>query len=194
MRNDVLIRPERKEEFDEIDRMVRDSFAKGTAYSDGASEVALIHEIRAKRYYIPELSFVAEVDGDMAGHFMLSHFPLSPSPEAGRYDREIVKTPVVMLAPVAVAPKYFRQGVGTAMLAQGIERARGRGYRGIQVEGNPAFYNTLGFVTSTRFRVCCLPADQWLSQHPDCLMMMELFGGALDGLRGYVDYGMYDNA
>ena len=43
----IRIRPERPADFPDIDELVRESFLKGTPYSDGQAEVALIHEIRA---------------------------------------------------------------------------------------------------------------------------------------------------
>ena len=194
MRQDVVIRPERAEEFNQIDQMVCDSFTKGTNYSNGVDVVDFIHEIRDSKYYIPALSFVATVDGDMAGHFMFSYFPLSASEKPGEYDKTVIETPIVMLAPVAVAPPFFRQGVGTAMITQGLGIVRDRGFRGAQVEGSPAFYHRFGFRTSSELGFSCVMKGQWLLDHPECMMMMEMHPGAMKGMHGYIDYSMYKNA
>ena len=77
MRNDIMIRPETQKDYKEIISLVLRSFKEGTNYSDGTDIVALIEEIRVSKYYIPDLSFVAELDGKIVGHFMFSHFPLS---------------------------------------------------------------------------------------------------------------------
>ena len=50
------------------------------------------------KYYIPELSFVAELDGKIVGHFLFSKFPLSPNADGGHGD----DSDIVMLAPVSV--------------------------------------------------------------------------------------------
>jgi putative acetyltransferase len=61
------------------------------------------------------------MDGNIVGHIMFSHFPLSASKETANYDRSIVKAATVMLAPVSVHADYIRQGVGSTMIRLGIE-------------------------------------------------------------------------
>jgi len=192
LRTDIIIRPEVEKDFDEIKELVIRSFSEGTDYSDGTGEVALIDEIRAGRYYIPELSFVAELDGKIVGHIMFSHFPLSASKDVANYDRSITKTDIVMLAPVSVHADYLRQGIGSTIIKFGIDRVKERGYKGIQVEGNPAFYNTLGFETSSKFNI--YPTNGYPLQDPNCMMYQETYPGSLDGISGYVIYDMYKNA
>ena len=83
IRNDITIRPETEKDFAEIDQLVRRSFTEHTDYSDGEDVVALIYEIRNGRYYRPEMSFVALLEGKIVGHFMFSDFPLSPAKDGG---------------------------------------------------------------------------------------------------------------
>lgn len=191
MMKGIIIRPEKETEFEIIDEMVHRSFREGTK-SDGIGEVELVHEIRASKYYIPELSFVT-MNGDViVGHFMFSHFPISKEKDLGNYDKEIIITTTVMLAPVAVNADYFRQGIGSLMLNLGIEEVKKRGYKGIQVEGNPKFYNKLGFITSSNYGI--YPTSGYPMQHPECLMVQETYEGSLNGIHGYVDYSMYEHA
>ena len=72
MRDDIIIRPETPKDYKDIVSLVLRSFKEGTSYSDGTDIVALIEEIRASKYYIPELSFVAELDGKIVGHFLFA--------------------------------------------------------------------------------------------------------------------------
>ncbi|MBU9711594.1 GNAT family N-acetyltransferase [Evansella tamaricis] len=192
--NGVVIRPEKDSDYTDIASLVMESFQKGTEYSDGTNIIAFINEIRAGRYYIPDLSFVAELDGSIVGHFLFSHFPLGRTFEAGNYDKDIVKTDIVMLAPVAVNANYFRRGIGKEMLLLGMKEVRKQGYRAVTVEGNPDFYNKVGFVTSSRYGI--LPSENCVfpQQHPDCMMVQEMYEGALDKITGYIDYSMYENA
>ena len=190
MRKDVCIRPETHKDYHAIVSLVLRSFQEGTPYSDGTDVVALIEEIRDSEYYIPELSFVAEIGGEVVGHFLFSRFPLSVSSEGGHI--ETGEKDLVMLAPVAVHADHFRQGIGTAMLTQGIERVRQCGYKGITVEGDFHFYNRLGFTTSSEFGIyptCGIPMTE-----PRCMMCQETYKGALQAVSGYVVYDMYENA
>jgi len=189
IRNDITIRPENPAEFEEIREMVRRTFAEHTG-SDGQGEVALIDEIRLSRFYKPELSFVALLEGKLVGHFMFSEFPLSPTPQGG-YDPE-AKTDLLMLAPVAVHADYYRQGIGETMLRLGLEMVKKLDYKGINVEGDYHFYNRLGFVTSTKFAIHA--ASGFPLQEPRCMMVQECRPGSLDGVGGYIVYDMYENA
>ena len=71
MRDDIIIRQESAKDYKEIVSLVLRSFQEGTNYSDGSDIIALIEEIRMSKYYIPELSFVAELNGKIVGHFLL---------------------------------------------------------------------------------------------------------------------------
>src|SRR6056297_1961036 len=134
IRKDIIIRPETHKDYKDIVSLVLRSFKEGTPYSDGTDIIALIEEIRDSKYYIPELSFVAELKDKIVGHFLFSHFPLSPTKEGGH--QNIAKTEIVMLAPVAVHADHFKQGIGSSMLTQGIEKVKEMGYQGITVEGD----------------------------------------------------------
>ena len=186
----VQIRRERPEDFPAIDEMVRESFAKGTPYSDGETEVKLIHEIREKEYYLPDGAFVAERDGEMVGHFMLSRFPLSRDLD-GRFDPDRVRENLLLLSPVAVKYAYLHQGIGTEMLCQGVAWAKKQGFRAIVVEGNPDYYHRFGFQAAYNYGL--LPTRWVKLPRPECLMIQPLYSGALEGIRGFIGYAMYDS-
>ncbi len=186
----ITIRPEEHKDYKGIVSLILRSFKEGTDYSDGTDIVALIEEIRDSEYYIPELSFVAELDGKIVGHFLFSRFPLSKTPQGEHVGAN--DTDIVMLAPVSVHADYFRQGVGSAMIRLGIEKVKEMGFKGITVEGNYRFYNTVGFVTSSEYGI--YPVSGYPMTEPRCQMCMELYDGALKDRGGYVVYDMYYNA
>ena len=188
MRNDLIIRPETPKDYKEIVSLVLRSFIEGTGYSDGTDVVALIEEIRVSKYYIPELSFVAEIDGIIVGHFLFSHFPLSQTAQGGHID----SNEIVMLAPVSVHADYFHQHVGITMLTLGIEKVREAGFKGITVEGDFHFYNRIGFKTSSEYNI--YPTSGWPMDEPRCMMCQETFDGSLKETKGYIVYDMYYNA
>ena len=191
MRNNIRIRQETHKDYKEIISLILRSFREGTDYSDGTNIIALIEEIRDSEYYIPELSFVAELDGKLVGHFLFSRFPLSSTPNGGYIDDGGEKN-IVMLAPVAVHADYFHQGIGSAMITQGIEKVRNAGYKGITVEGDYHFYNRIGFQTSSEFNI--YPTSGIPMKEPRCMMCQETYAGALKNIKGYIVYDMYFNA
>lgn len=190
IRSDITIRPETPADFPVINELVRRAFAEHTSYSNGESEVALIEELRRSRYYKPDLAFVALLNGQIVGHFMFTDFPLSPMPQGG-YDPN-AKTDLLMLAPVAVHAEYYRQGIGETMLRKGLEIAKALDYKGINVEGDPNFYNRFGFVTSTVFHIHA--TGGFPLENPACMMVQECRPGSLSGVSGYIVYDMYENA
>ena len=186
----ITIRPETHRDYKDIVSLVLRSFKEGSDYSDGTDIVALIEEIRDSEYYIPELSFVAELDDRIVGHFLFSRFPLSKTPKgihSGAKD-----TDIVMLAPVSVHADYLRQGIGSAMLKLGIEKVREMGFSGIIVEGNYKFYSTVGFRASSEYGI--YPVSGYPMTEPRCQMCMETYDGSLKDKGGYVVYDMYCNA
>ena len=188
MRSDIIIRQECAKDYKEIVSLVLRSFQEGTNYSDGSDIIALIEEIRVSKYYIPELSFVAEMDGKIVGHFLFSKFPLSPNPDGGHGD----ESDIVMLAPVSVHADYFHKHIGITMLTLGIQKVREMGYKGVTVEGNYNFYNRVGFRTSSEYGI--YPTSGYPMTEPRCMMCQETEEGSLKGYGGYVVYDMYYNA
>ena len=190
MNKKITIRPEEHKDYKSIISLILRSFQEGTDYSDGTDIIALVEEIRDSKYYIPELSFVAELSDIIVGHFLFSKFPLSPTKEGGYVNEE--SSEIVMLAPVSVHADYFRQGIGTAMLNLGIEKVKELGYKGITVEGNYNFYNRIGFRTSSEYNI--YPTSGYPMKEPRCMMCQETYEGSLDGVHGYIVYDMYFNA
>lgn len=189
MRNDIIIRPETHKDYKDIIALILRSFQEGTDYSDGTDIIALIEEIRDSEYYIPELSFVAELDGTIVGHFLFSRFPLSSTENGDDIDKE--EKNLVMLAPVAVHADFFHQGIGSTMITKGLERVKEMGFKGVTVEGDFHFYNRVGFRTSSEFHI--YPTSGIPLAEPRCMMCQEMYEGALTDISGYIVY-MYYNA
>ena len=155
-----------------------------TAHSDadeGKLVRSLVEEIRAKRFYLPELELIM-VDGadEVIGYCNFARFHLG-----GKYEQELL-----LLSPVAVKTERQRQHISKELIEYGFEKARELGYKVVIVEGNPMNYRSRGFVTSADYGICAhesvdLPA-------PECLMVKELVPGGLEGIRGEVCYSDYE--
>lgn len=176
MDRDVLIRPEREEEFDLIYHLTKAAF-ETAAHRDG-DEQDFVNDLRARGNYIPELALVAEVDGAPAGHMMLTRTWITDE-RGGRLDLD-----VLLLAPLSVLPEHQRRGVGAALVEAGFARARGLGYRAVFLLGDPAYYHRFGFVAASHFGLRCsvgLPPE-----NDENCMARELVPGALGGVSGTV--------
>jgi putative acetyltransferase len=80
------------------------------------------------------VSLVAELDGRVVGHVAFSPVSVSDG-SAGWYG----------LGPLSVLPDYQRQGIGGALLEQGLSRLKDLGARGCCVVGHPDYYRKFGF-------------------------------------------------
>ncbi len=141
----------------------------------------LVEEIRAKKYYLPEMELIMTDElGELIGYAMFSRFHIE-----GRYEDELL-----LLTPVAVKTEMQRQHISRELLEYGFERAREMGYRAVLVEGNPRNYVPRGFEPSYRHGIVAGPKIHL--PHPDCLMVKELAPGALEGMSGIVDYSYYE--
>lgn len=161
--------------------LVEEVFARYKDAQEGKVVRGLVEEIRAKKYYIPELELImANERDDVIGYAMFSRFHIE-----GRYENELL-----MLTPVAVKTELQRRHISKELLEFGFEKARQMGFRAVLVEGNPANYNPRGFEPCYNHGITASPAIKL--PRPECLMIKELVSGALDGIRGVVDYSFYE--
>lgn len=80
------------------------------------------------------LSLVAEVDGRVVGHIAFS--PVSISDGTQNW---------YGLGPVSVLPLYQRQGIGKALIREGLSRLKNLGAQGCCLVGHPEYYPKFGF-------------------------------------------------
>jgi putative acetyltransferase len=83
------------------------------------------------------LSLVAERDGQIVGHVMFTHSLLDAP-------RRLVD--VQVLSPLAVAPDFQRQGIGSALVQQGLKVMAEREVPLVFLEGDPRYYSRFGFL------------------------------------------------
>ena len=161
--------------------LVQQVFTEHDGPGEGQTVRRLVEEIRAKAYYVPELELVmTDAADDVVGYAMFSRFHLE-----GRYDRELL-----LLSPVAVKTDMQRRHISKRLIEYGFERARELGFRAVIVEGDPRNYRARGFETSADHGIVAGPSIHL--PHVSCLMVRELVPGALEHIRGQVDYSMYE--
>ncbi|GAB3415755.1 GNAT family N-acetyltransferase [Flindersiella endophytica] len=114
------------------------------AFGRADVEVEMVERIRRSADFIPALSLVAEVDGELTGHCLISRLRL-----AG-----VEAPPVLLLGPLSVAPARQRQGVGSLLVTTGIELARRtRAEPLIALLGIPEYYPRFGFRPAREFGI-----------------------------------------
>lgn len=80
------------------------------------------------------ISLVGVVGSRIAGHVLFTKCDMAESDAR-----------IALLAPLAVAPAWQRQGVGTALVRAGLRRLEDAGFGLVLVLGDPQFYGRLGF-------------------------------------------------
>ena len=101
------------------------------------------------------------------------------------------KDRLLLLSPVAVKTRLQRQHISKELIEYGFEKARELGYEAVLVEGDPRNYNPRGFVTSCDYGIVASPKVKLPA--PECLMVKELTPGALDNIKGEVDFSYYES-
>ena len=100
--NDTIIRPEKKEEYREVENLVREAF--WNVYRPGCSEHYVIHVLRDDPAFVKELDFVMEKDGVLIGQNMFMRTVINADD-----GREI---PVLTMGPIGITPEMKRRGYG----------------------------------------------------------------------------------
>ncbi|MFG1964594.1 GNAT family N-acetyltransferase [Nonomuraea sp. NPDC049028] len=107
------------------------------AFGDHGALVAdLVDTLRGTITPDTGISLVAEDAGRVIGHIMFT-------PSLLDAPRRLVE--VQVLSPLAVAPEYQRQGVGSALVRRGLEMLAERSVPLVFLEGDPGYYHRFGF-------------------------------------------------
>jgi putative acetyltransferase len=145
--------------------------AVNLAAFDTALEADLVAALRDQAD--PLVSLVAEDAGTIVGHILFS--PVTLDADAGLR--------IAGLAPMAVMPSRQRQGIGSLLVRQGLDRCRRAGFAACVVLGHSEYYPRFGFAPASRFGL----RSEY--EVPDeVFMAMELAPAALTGKRGTVRY------
>jgi putative acetyltransferase len=96
------------------------------------TEQFIVAALRAAR--VLAVSLVAELDGRVIGHIAFSPVTISDGTE-NWYG----------LGPVSVLPACQRQGIGKALVREGLSRLKQMNARGCCLVGHPDYYRKLGF-------------------------------------------------
>jgi putative acetyltransferase len=157
----LIIRPETVADVTAIGDVHLTSFAT-------ADEAGLVDALRANGRL--SVSLVAAEAETIVGHVAFS--PVTLSGVAGG----------VGLAPLAVLHPFRRQGIGAALVREGLAGAERAGFRFVVVLGDPSYYSRFGFQ----------PASRWALRDEfgggDAFQAIELRAAALPVTGGLLRY------
>ncbi|MGN0932943.1 GNAT family N-acetyltransferase [Falsigemmobacter intermedius] len=128
------IRPENRSESDQISALITAAFE--TAPHRDSTEAAIVQRLREAGGL--SLSLVAHDGAEILGHIAFSPVTITAEP-GGWYG----------LAPLSVRPDMQGQGVGAALLREGLSLLRSRSAAGVVVLGDPGYYGRFGFASHT---------------------------------------------
>lgn len=172
IKDNIVIRPEKKEEYREVENMVRESF--WNVYRPGCLEHYVLNQLRDDPAFVPELDFVMEKDGKLIGQnmFMRAHIKADDG-------REI---PIMAMGPICITPDLKRHGYGKILLDYSIEKARELGCGAVCFEGNIDFYGKSGFTQASKFGIRYHGVPE--GEDASFFLCKELIKGYLDGITG----------
>lgn len=140
-----------------IYELVKQAF-KSSPHASG-DEQDLVVRLRKTSAYVPELSLVADADGEIIGHIMFTQIKIGDETQ-------------LILAPLAVLPARQKQGVGKALILRGHDIAKRAGYGFSVLVGHPSYYPKFGYRAASAFGLTC---DRPVP--PECFMACDLQKG-----------------
>jgi putative acetyltransferase len=120
----IEIRDETQHDWKAVYQVISSAFGR-------SAEAELAEELRRAGDTV--VSLVAEEDGQIVGHVLLSKMG--------------APFPALALAPVSVIPAKQRHGIGSALIKRAVDRARSEGWAAIFVLGDPNYYERFNFDT-----------------------------------------------
>lgn len=141
----MTVRQERPEDADAIRAVEEAAFGK-------PDEARIPDALRGTEEWA--VSLVAEEDGRIVGHVLLSWARLE-----GR--------PVLLLGPIGVLPERQGVGIGSALVEAALAWAEEQAEPLVALEGNPAYYSRFGFRPAHEFGVVGPPPNaQYVQVRP----------------------------
>ena len=174
--NDVTIRLEKKEEYREVENLIRESF--WNVYRPGCSEHYVIHVLRDDPAFVKELDFVMRLgvqeNGKLIGQNMFMRTVIN-SDEGQDID-------VLTMGPICITPELKRKGYGKLLLDYSLEKASEMGFGAVLFEGNIDFYGKSGFTYAREYGIRYHDLPEGADD--SFFLCKELIPGYLDGISG----------
>ncbi len=140
----LVIRPETPTDYSAIQEILIAAFANHP-YSH-QTEHLIVEGLRADSALT--VSLVAKLGGIVVGQIAFSPVMIDEKDYGW-----------LALGPVAVYPEFHSQGIGTALVTEGLRLIRDLGTKGCILVGDPAFYHRFGFENNSALRMEGIPPE-----------------------------------
>lgn len=167
------IRKEEPKDYQAVFHLIENAF-KNEVYTDH-NEQFLVERLRKSESFVPELSLVAEIDGQIVGYVLLTKIKI--------INDQLHETPSLALAPIAVLATKQGQGIGGKLIEEAHRKAKELGFTSVVLLGHEKYYPRFGYKMTKEYGIT-LPFEV-----PDenC-MLIELVEHALNDVHGTVKY------
>lgn len=207
--NGIIIRLEKKEEYREVENLVRESF--WNVYRPGCLEHYVLNQLRKDPEFIAELDFVMRLKGqkqentaeDQLAEYLVNQLDERSEKRSENqfaegsegkligqniFMKAVIKSddgrdiPIVTMGPICITPELKRKGYGKILLDYSLEKAAEMRYGAVCFEGNIDFYGKSGFRFASEYgiRYHGLPEGEDAS----FFLCKELIPGYLKGITG----------
>jgi putative acetyltransferase len=191
--NGVSIRPETPEDLSGVQKVLLEAFAPSM------DEEKIVNTLRSSLPAAEYVSFVAisKDEGDtVVGHVLFTPMVFETT---GTTDKDALNTGLAVfgLAPLCVAPKWQKSGIGSALVEAGLAELRSRQTTtaAVAVLGHPEYYPRFGFESASKYGLAC----EFDGVPEGAFMVLELEDGFLSkilrvpadgvGLRYHTAFG-----
>ncbi len=168
----VQISQESKEDYLAVELLIEQAFAN-EVFSDKQEHI-LVAKLRTGDGFVSELSLVAKVEDVIVGYILFTKAKVVQADGDAQ---------TLALAPLAVAPKFQRSGIGTMLTQYGLNKARELGFGSVFVLGDPEYYTKFGFIEA--FKHSVIAPFEIESKY---FMVLELQLDALKSVSGVLKY------
>ncbi len=169
---DIIIRQEKNSDYQKVFDLTKQAFA--SLEISNHDEQYLVERLRKSSAFIPELSLVAEFNGKVVGHIMLTKIKIAN--EKQRFDS-------LVLAPVSVLLEFQNKGIGGKLIEEAHLKAKELGYKSIVLIGHENYYPKFGYELTSKYGIK-LSFD---APEKNC-MVIELVKDGLKGVNGVTEF------
>ena len=168
----MIIRQENKNDHKEVFKVIKSAF-KDAEFTDN-TEQFLVDRLRKSDAFIPELSMIAEINGKIVGHILLTKLKIKN--KSNEFDS-------LALAPVSVLPEYQGKGIGGKLIVDSHKKAKELGHKSIVLLGHENYYPRFGYEQADKYGI-----ELPFKVPKENCMVIELIENGLNGVNGMVEY------
>ncbi len=165
----IVIRHEEEKDYFAVANVTREAF--WNLYKQGCEEHLVVNKIRNHKDYLPTLSFVIEVDGEIAGSIFYTKSKIQSN--------DGTEHETITFGPVSILPKYHKMGLGKQLIEHSINVAKQEGHKAILTLGYPHHYTPYGFVGGKKHNICMGDGNYYIG-----LLVLPLYENALQSISG----------